>query len=132
MKNLLFAYGTLRRSQRATHRRHVAPARFIANGSVSGTLYDLGEYPGATANGDARSRVYGEVLELIGSDVERRLRDLDRYEGDEYRRRRVLIRCANGEQHFAWAYFLIRKPPPTARVIESGVYRSKATARTSR
>lgn len=126
MKPYLFVYGTLRRNHRAAHRL-LGHARYIASGSIAGTLYDLGKYPGvhrARRNG----RVTGEVYELIGPNVEQQLTKLDRYEGVGFQRSRVLVQLSDGRYHRAWAYLLADEPPTAARVIRTGVYRkSKQT-----
>ena len=68
----VFVYGTLRRGeQRDINRLHPTPV-WVGEGSVSGSLYDLGSYPGLVTAGGA-GRVRGEVY--IVSDVLERLLD---------------------------------------------------------
>jgi gamma-glutamylcyclotransferase (GGCT)/AIG2-like uncharacterized protein YtfP len=116
MKPYLFVYGTLRSGHSDTHRL-LGNARFVASGSISGTLYDLGSYPGVHRTKRRHARVAGEVYELIGSDADRRLRNIDCYEGAEFRRSRVLVQLNNGRRHRAWAYILADAPPSGAREI---------------
>jgi AIG2-like family. len=100
-------------------------ARFVAHGTVSGTLYDLGTYPGLHKTRNAQERVRGELYELPGPDAERRLSILDQYEGAEFERARVLVRLANGRRHRAWAYVLADRPPKGTRAIPKGAYRTR-------
>lgn len=82
MKNdckYLFVYGSL-----LSHNNEYAAllknnSRFIAQGRLTGVLYDIGEYPGALYNPAAATTIYGDVLLLnAGTDV---LLSLDDYEG---------------------------------------------------
>lgn len=125
MKPLLFAYGTLRRSHRNIHRRLMGGAKRLGGGSIAGTMYDLGAYPGVYRPRGRRSRVWGELYELQDPKVNQRLAVLDRYEGREFRRARVLVELKNGRRHLAWAYLLGDPPPPSARKISSGTYRRR-------
>jgi len=121
MKAYLFAYGTLRKGHAETHRL-LGEARFVAPGSISGTLYDLGTYPGVCRTRGQDRRVKGEVYELVGSGVDRRLAAIDRYEGPEFRRARVVVRLDDGRRPQAWAYLLADAPPNDAREIPTGDY----------
>jgi gamma-glutamylcyclotransferase (GGCT)/AIG2-like uncharacterized protein YtfP len=120
VKPYLFVYGTLRSGYPHTHRL-LGNARFVACGSISGTLYDLGKYPAVHRSKRRNRRVAGEVYELSGSDVEPRLSDIDRYEGPQFRRSRVLVQLNNGKRQRAWAYVLA-DAPSAAREIRTGVY----------
>jgi gamma-glutamylcyclotransferase (GGCT)/AIG2-like uncharacterized protein YtfP len=80
MSQYLFAYGTLQPGLAPTQiARVAAKLRPVGEGSVRGVLYDLGGYPGAVADPNAKGRIIGTVMELPedGSVLER----LDRYEG---------------------------------------------------
>lgn len=127
MKPYLFVYGTLRRGHLQA-RRVLGDARFVAPGSISGTLYDLGKYPGVRRTASRDGRVAGEVYELIGFDVDRRLAGIDRYEGPEFRRSRVVVQLRDGRRHRAWAYVLADAPPSGAREIRTGAYRKRKRA----
>ena len=120
MNQYLFVYGTLRRGYARAHRL-LGEACFVSKGTVSGKLYDLGEYPGLRKTSRADGRVGGEVYELPGPDAEQRLAILARYEGAEFQRARVLVRLNNGRRHRAWAYVLADKPEGM-RPIPTGVY----------
>lgn len=117
----LFVYGTLKR--RAPRRQHplLREARYVANGSVTGALYDLGEYPGLVRSSRSGERVAGELYELPEAGVVEMLRALDSYEGREYVRRRVFVRLSSGKRRAAWAYLLRRRPKSAVR-LPSGRY----------
>lgn len=117
----LFVYGTLKR--RAPRRQHrlLRGARYLASASISGVLYDLGEYPGLVRTSHNRQRVAGELYELPDEDAVAMLRALDRYEGNEYVRQRVFVTLANGKRRAAWAYLLRHRPKSAVRV-RSGRY----------
>jgi len=126
MTSLLFVYGTLK--SRAAAHRLLRGARFVADGSTTGVLYDLGAYPGLTRRASNGKRVHGELYELPTQRVSQMLRDLDRYEGREFCRRRVFVTLPNGKRKTAWTYLLRSAPPATARRIVSGRYAQRRTA----
>ena len=71
-KHLVFVYGTLRRGSAGAMSIRFPNSKFIADAKVSGSLYDLGAYPGLLSN-ESNSLVIGEVYEvddelLIGLD----------------------------------------------------------------
>lgn len=132
MKHRLFAYGTLRRSHAAIHHRVVGSAQFLGRGSIAGRLFDLGRYPGVHRAGHDSWRVSGELYELMDSDPESRLLSIDRYEGPEFVRARVLVELEGGDRRLAWAYLLAEAPPMTARPIPSGTYRRRRSHATVR
>jgi len=59
-KHLVFVYGTLCRGMML--HKHLANSRFIEEGAVSGTLYDLGCYPALSLRGEGL--VGGEIWEI--------------------------------------------------------------------
>ena len=85
----------------------------IEPSSVSGCLYDLGEYPGAILGGSGA--VFGEVVAF--RHLEAILSALDLEEGDEYKR--VPIDALQ-----AWIYVL-KSVPSGRRRIESGDWRRR-------
>ncbi len=118
---LLFVYGTLRRNHAHTHRL-LGDARFLGLASIGGRLYDLGAYPGVCSTSHTDARVSGELYDLTGADVDERLATLDRYEGHEFRRVRVIARLDDGRRLEAWAYLLAEPPPPEAHELPAGIY----------
>jgi len=125
----LFVYGTLRRDPRHEMFHLLAKhARYVGEATVSGRLFDLGDYPGMVSP-DERKNVVGEVYDVDPREWERVITRLDEYEGcgpldpppHEYRREIVDARLANGSLVQAWAYVLSRVPSAT-REIRSGDY----------
>src|SRR5262245_46644389 len=79
MPQHLFVYGTLRPEYpNRLARKLRSQAIFTAKGSAPGVLYDLGWYPGAVFDDEARTRVIGEVYAL--ANAERVMTQLDEYE----------------------------------------------------
>ena len=124
----LFVYGTLKRSAPGRPHALLRKARFVDTASVSGTMYDLGDYPGLRRDGSVGARVSGELYELPDEISADALRALDRYEGSEFDRQRVWTTMRGGTRRLAWAYVLRRRPPKSARQIESGRYARKRGA----
>ena len=91
-------------------------ARLLAEGSVRGSLLDLGRYPGLI---EGRGRVRGEVYRLDGAEL---LPILDREEGYNFERRRAVVTLAGGRRAWAWLY-RYRGPRERARPISEGDYR---------
>ena len=85
-------------------------ARFEGEGTVQGQLFDLGVYPGVVLSPDAQDRVIGEVYRLDPLSAGETLRELDEYEGMEYRREIVPVRLEDRSSVEAWAYVLNRRP----------------------
>src|ERR1700722_17924104 len=80
MSEYLFAYGTLQPGLAPTKIARVAARlRTVGEGFVRGVLYDLGGYPGAVADPNAKSKILGTVMEL--PEDEDVLARLDKYEG---------------------------------------------------
>jgi gamma-glutamylcyclotransferase (GGCT)/AIG2-like uncharacterized protein YtfP len=62
MSRLVFVYGTLRRGQRNDIHRYQPAPRYVADATISGTLYHLGAYPGVVLG--TSGSVVGEVYEI--------------------------------------------------------------------
>ena len=124
----LFVYGTLKRSQKGMPHSLMRQARFLSRASMSGSLYDLGPYPGVFRNSAGGGRVFGELYELPHHTGPRALQALDEYEGPEFRRRRVLVTLRGGRRRVAWTYVLRRRPEKHARLVPSGRYPSRRGA----
>jgi len=117
----LFVYGTLKRSAPGAPHRLLRSARFAGAASVRGSLYDLGDYPGLVHGRANGHRVFGELYELPPDTAARTLRQLDRYEGREFLRKRVFVTLPSGRKRAAWA-FVLRRAPDSAPVLASGRY----------
>ena len=123
----LFVYGTLltsipSRMSKFLRRR----ARLVGKGTVAGTLYDLGQYPGLALDGSG-GRVKGELYALEEATAAQTLELLDSYEGvtgeaeDEYRRSEVDVRVEDGGPFTAFAYSMT-SAPASAPEIPRGDY----------
>jgi gamma-glutamylcyclotransferase (GGCT)/AIG2-like uncharacterized protein YtfP len=125
MTHSLFVYGTLKRGASNEGRRLLRGAEFVSRVSTTGSLYDLGRYPGLVRRPASKDRVFGELYRLPDDSGDRILRELDVYEGNEFVRRRVYVMLPNGRRRLAWAYILRRRPPHAARHVHSGRYPSR-------
>lgn len=107
---LVFVYGTLRRGF-SNRGRDILDlhGELLAQASVAGRLFDLGDFPAMVEPETRKDRVSGEVYRLT-KNPERALERLDRYEGARganplpYERRDVEAELADGTEARAWAY----------------------------
>jgi gamma-glutamylcyclotransferase (GGCT)/AIG2-like uncharacterized protein YtfP len=98
-EQLVFVYGTLRRAGAGSMTIRFPTARFVADADVSGSLYDLGTYPGLQL-GETDALVTGEIYE-IDDEV---LTQLDDFEASSnYLRKRVEI-SVGPETKWCWVY----------------------------
>jgi gamma-glutamylcyclotransferase (GGCT)/AIG2-like uncharacterized protein YtfP len=98
-KHLVFVYGTLRRGGGRVMSVRFPGATFVAEAKVSGSLYDLGAYPGLLL-GESNSSVIGEVYEVDDAT----LNELDEFEASSrYRRKQVEIPVGN-DRRTCWTY----------------------------
>jgi gamma-glutamylcyclotransferase (GGCT)/AIG2-like uncharacterized protein YtfP len=97
-------------------------ARFVTSGSITGQLYDLGEYPGVVREPHTRRRVFGELYEIPDDGAPAALRRLDEYEGSEFTRERAYVTSADGKRRLAWTYVLRKRPGKFARHVSTGRY----------
>ena len=124
---LVFVYGTLMRAGA----NHAVLARlgcsFVARARTlePRVLVDLGPYPALLPARHERSPapttcVEGELWAI----EETALHALDAFEGcpELYRRDRIALVTADGEEVEAFVYALARRPPAHARVIATGRY----------
>ena len=98
-KHLVFVYGTLRRGGAGAMSIRFPGAKFIADAQVTGSLYDLGAYPGLLLN-ESDSSVVGEVYE-VDDEILKRLDDFEA--SDNYRRKQVEISLGDRRQA-CWTY----------------------------
>ena len=116
-KHLVFVYGSLRRGSARSMSIRFPNAKFIAKAEVSGSLYDLGEYPAALTN-ESNSLVIGEAYEVD----DELLNKLDDFEASSnYRRKQVEI-SVGSQQSTGWIYVPADDPASYAHrtLIESG------------
>ena len=120
MPQYLFAYGTLQPGWApAAVRPDVDRLTLIGPATTAGTLYDLGDYPGAVFG--TGGTIHGRVYEL--PDDPAVLLRFDRYEGvpDLYIRLDVRVKLADGRVLTCWAYHY-NQDLTGHRPIPSGVY----------
>lgn len=110
--NLLFVYGTLRRSFRHPMSDFLwRNADYVGAATVQGRLYLVDDYPGLVASALASDSVMGEVARL--RDCEYMLNRLDAYEGfdpgaresSEFVRIQSGVRLSGGDEIKVWLYF---------------------------
>lgn len=77
----LFVYGSLRRGFHNSAYKYISNHfKYIAEAKVRGTLFDLGDYPGAIPSGD--NFITGELYELKkNNEFDWAMEQLDDYEG---------------------------------------------------
>lgn len=112
-EDYLFVYGTLRNDYNLKLKNQIAKdLQYVGKAKVEASLYDLGRYPGAIK--DNKNEVVGDVF-LI-NDAERVFKILDRYEGDEFKRKRNKIQLRSGKPMTAWIYWYGQKPNEKRRI----------------
>ena len=98
-KHLVFVYGTLRRGGEGAMSIRFPNSKFIADAKVSGSLYDLGPYPGLLLD-ESNSLVIGEVYE-VDDEI---LNKLDHFEASsDYWRKQVEISLGT-HRRMCWTY----------------------------
>lgn len=108
----VFVYGTLRGG--GSNHFRMAGAEFVAATTVRGRLYQIDWYPGLVLDG-AGDEIVGEVYQVPPSV----LKELDLFEGAEYRRLQTQVRLPDGEIVSAWIWEWLC-PVDEARRITSG------------
>lgn len=126
MPELAFFYGTLMTGFDRRRRLNLdAKLVFRGRGWIHAALFDLGLYPAAVP--DAEARVWGEVFELLDAPaVLAAIDGIEGYRPDDpdtslYLRRKVPVHFEDGRVEEAWAYFY-NAPLGRAPRIESGDY----------
>ena len=93
----VFVYGTLRRG--AAQAGRMSDARWLGAGRVRGDLFRISWYPCVVLREEG-DFVTGDVF-AIDDDL---LRKLDAYEGDEYRRVRVMVEGDTPGEAWMWEW----------------------------
>ena len=126
----LFVYGTLMKGMNAYELLAGTGARFVAEASIQGRLYDVGDYPAVVKVNEADASVAGELF--VATDATMAAVDeYERYRPEDARSlfvREVTTasRKDNGEVVDAWAYFYNQSQRgrlSPAKRIKSGNYR---------
>lgn len=124
-KHLVFVYGTLRRGGTNAMSIRFPAAKFIAEAQVSGSLYDLGAYPGLLLD-EANSGVMGEVYEVD----DETLNQLDEFEASSHYRRKQVEISPGTQRKLCWTY----EPAPEfyfpRKLITSGDWLEYAKTKT--
>jgi gamma-glutamylcyclotransferase (GGCT)/AIG2-like uncharacterized protein YtfP len=117
----LFVYGSLRRSAPGNHHPFLRGARFVGVATIRGRLYDIGPHS-VVVSARSGGLVHGELYELPADAAAEYWRTLDEYEGSGFKRIRVFANLRNGTRRVTWVYTPRKRPPKSARLIESGRY----------
>jgi gamma-glutamylcyclotransferase (GGCT)/AIG2-like uncharacterized protein YtfP len=124
-KQLVFVYGTLRRGGAGAMSIRFPNSKFIADAKVSGSLYDLGAYPGLLLN-ESNSLVTGEVYE-VDDEI---LHKLDDFEAaSNYWRKQVEISLGTNRRP-CWTYEPNREVYFPRTLIPSGDWIEYAKTKT--
>jgi gamma-glutamylcyclotransferase (GGCT)/AIG2-like uncharacterized protein YtfP len=124
-KPLVFVYGSLRGGGAGAMSIRFPDSKFIADAKGSGSLYDLGAYPGLILS-ESNALVTGEVYEID----DKLLNRLDEFEASSnYLRKQVEI-SLDGQRRMCWVY----EPDPEfyslQTLITSGDWIEYAKAKT--
>ena len=97
--HLVFVYGTLRRGCAGAMSIRFPRSKFVADAEVSGSLYDLGAYPGLRLD-ESNSLVVGEVYEVD----DELLNELDHFEASSHYRRKEVELSLGNHRRVCWTY----------------------------
>ena len=126
-------YGTLMRPFDAQARLGIADQlRFEGPCQFTGTLYDLGAFPGAVPTGDDRIR--GELFRILDPRAMPKMDRLEQYDpddedGSQYVRRVVTLAAPEGQQ--AWIYWY-NEPVDAGDRVTSGSWTEYLEKRSGR
>jgi len=124
-KYLVFVYGTLRRGSVRAMSIRFPGSRFIAEAKVSGSLFDLGEYPSLLLD-ESKSLVIGEVYEVDDETLSK----LDDFESSRHYWRKQVKISLGTQTRKCWVY----APNPEAfsrrKLIPSGDWIEYAKTKT--
>jgi gamma-glutamylcyclotransferase (GGCT)/AIG2-like uncharacterized protein YtfP len=128
MSEFLFAYGTLQPGLAPEQVADVVCELVnVGRGSVSGTLYDLGSFPGALLESNSPRRISGTVFRLPADT--HILHKLDEYEeyypespnASQFIRRLFPVQLTDGRKLECWVYEY-NGSCDLAPILESGAY----------
>lgn len=126
-KHLVFVYGSLRRGGAGAMSDRFPDAKFIAEAQVSGSLYDLGDYPGLLLD-ESNSLVAGEVYEVDDAILNK----LDDFEASSHYLRKQVEISLGDQKRTCWIY----EPDPEfyslRKLITSGDWMEYARTKTGR
>jgi gamma-glutamylcyclotransferase (GGCT)/AIG2-like uncharacterized protein YtfP len=110
----LFVYGTLRNGYGLKLKNKVSDElEYLGKAKVSGSLYDLGRYPGAIKQ-EKKDEVIGDVF--LVTNPEKVFKVLDKYEGEEFVREKEQVRLRSGKLLDAWVYWYNKKPEAKRKI----------------
>jgi gamma-glutamylcyclotransferase (GGCT)/AIG2-like uncharacterized protein YtfP len=128
MSEFLFAYGTLQPGLAPDQVADVVRDLVsVGTGSVPGTLYDLGSFPGAVLESNSSRRISGTVYRLpAGAGILPRLDEYEEYypespKASQFIRRLCSVQLTDGRILECWVYEY-NGHPGKACVLESGTY----------
>jgi gamma-glutamylcyclotransferase (GGCT)/AIG2-like uncharacterized protein YtfP len=117
----IFVYGTLLKQFNNEVLKPIQAYLHVAgSGSIKAELYNLGEYPGLVESASASQIVKGEVYNI--QEPGKVFEVLDEYEGDEYKRKRKLVRLNDSKTIRCWVYVYRQKLSPEHKRIMNGDY----------
>jgi len=110
----LFVYGTLRKDYNLKLKNKVAAdIKYLGRAKVNASLYDIGRYPGAIKEQE-NDEVIGDVF--IVSNPEKVFKILDKYEGDEFFRKKDKVKLRSGKLVNAWVYWYGSTPTGKGKI----------------
>ena len=111
----LFAYGTLRKNYNLKLKDKVADElTYIGQAKVAATLFDIGKYPGAIRETNNKNEIIGDVFVL--NDAIKVFKILDEYEGNEFLRKKSVVKLRSGKSINAWIYWYNQSPSGKQRI----------------
>ncbi len=123
----IFVYGTLRRGFALHSELKKTGARYLGKGQILGSLFDLGEYPGAIRGSGSEGNIDGELYELQSPEEQLAILDeIEEFDPQSPRkslfvRKKATVKLKQGGRTRAWVYFLPKKPRRGAMIV-SGNY----------
>jgi gamma-glutamylcyclotransferase (GGCT)/AIG2-like uncharacterized protein YtfP len=128
MSEFLFAYGTLQPGLVPDEVADVVRELVrVGTGSVPGTLYDLGRFPGAVLELNSLRRIWGTIYRLpVGSHVLHRLDEYEEYDSaspkdSQFIRKLCSVELTDGRKLECWIYEYNGRRDQVP-IVESGAY----------